>query len=161
MGSIDGIASLSYSDQGEVVDRVGTGQWPKRIVHMVLPEGVHLTVYRWKNYLDLRLSMEYIQGMDGGCGNFNGNPADDTTAAIISCVGARVPEQDLLFTNTAQVAVTNEMEEMLQSCQVYDQAMNTCRQQLPSSTRQVVLSCVFDVCYGAKHHAQETVKTYY
>merc|ERR1712107_204769 len=49
-------AILTYDAEGELVDSAA-GIWSKHVVHMRLPLDVHITVFRWKNYLDLRIRM--------------------------------------------------------------------------------------------------------
>merc|ERR1719210_2519675 len=106
--------TINYNTQGTLVDKA-TSEFQRHIVHLSLPMGDHMEVLRWDNYLDLRIRMPKVDGMDGACGNFNGNAADDTTTAIIARVGARVAPSDLLFDHEANVVVTQEMHMMLQN----------------------------------------------
>merc|ERR1719291_1602643 len=157
-----GLGTISYSAQGRLVDRA-TARWPKRAVHMSLNTGVQITVFRWKNYLDLSIDMTRIEGMDGACGNFNGNAADDTTQLIMARVGVRVNAGERMFTHHANVVVTPEMATMIErDCpqQTWSHAHGLCRKQMPSVATQEVTSCIFDECFGMLDHAQQTAKRY-
>merc|ERR1712060_774893 len=87
--SIGGFATLTYNSVGNLPD-AAAGVWSKHVVHMALPLGVQVTVFRWKNYIDLRIRMPRQPDQDGACGNWNGNPGDDSTVAIQGRVGVRV-----------------------------------------------------------------------
>jgi len=157
-----GLGTVTYSSQGRLVDRA-TSRWPKRAVHMSLHTGVQITVFRWKNYLDLQIEMTQIDGMDGACGNFNLNPSDDTTRQIMRRVGVRVAPGASMFTHEANVVVTPEMATMIQrDCpeQTRSEAHSLCQKQMPGAVEQKVLSCVFDQCFGMLDHAQQTAKRY-
>merc|ERR1711963_866035 len=95
--NLDGIATLTDN---------AAGIWPKHIVHMDLPKGVSITVYRWANYMDLRIQMPAQPGQDGSCGNNNGDAADDSTEQIQKRVGVRVAEGELLFKHHAAIEFT-------------------------------------------------------
>merc|ERR1712203_367451 len=50
--NIGGYATLTYNAEGNLVD-AAAGVWEKHVVHMHLPLGVEIIVFRWKNYIDL------------------------------------------------------------------------------------------------------------
>jgi len=159
----NGLGTVTYSEQGEVVDKAGTGRWPKRIVHMSLPQGVDIMVFRWKNYLDMKIVTVKIDGMDGACGNFNADPSDDTTLAIMGRVGARVSRGDLLFSHHAHVVVSDEMRTMLRmNCHAdkRNRAESSCRTTIRGASDEEITSCMYDECFGQMEHAQETAKQY-
>jgi len=158
----NGLGTVTYSQQGQLVYRA-TSRWPKRIVHMSLPQGVDITVFRWKNYLDMKIVTVKIDGMDGACGNFNSDPSDDTTLAIMGRVGARVARGDLLFNHHANVVVSDEMRTMLRmNCDASkrSQAESSCRTTIHNSGEEEITSCMYDECFGQMEHAQETAKQY-
>lgn len=62
-------AKITYSTAGKLVDKATEMFDERHIVHMELPLGVRLTVLRWGNYVDFRLSMKPQPDQDGGCGN--------------------------------------------------------------------------------------------
>jgi len=161
--SVAGLATLTYDSLGALPDEAQS-KYTKRIVHMELPDGVTFTVYRWQNYLDLKLEMDPVEGgQDGSCGNFNGDPTDDTTEAIFHRIGARVGPGDMLLRHRADIKFTPEMEQMLSTCPG-DQLVQgelECRQELPQTASSIeVNSCVFDFCFGMNEHALKIAQTF-
>merc|ERR1719188_2513592 len=73
------------------------GHLDKHIVHIALKEGVKVEVMRWSNHVNVRITMAARPGQDGHCGNFNGNPGDDTQDAIRARIGLGVPQGESLF----------------------------------------------------------------
>jgi hypothetical protein len=160
---VGGIARIVYNGQGELVDEAAS-QWKTRAVHISLPKGIEMTIFRWGNYLDLKITMSKLEGQDGSCGNFNGDPSDDTTAKIFERIGARVPEGELLFNKRADIIFTHEEREMLRTqCPAADlvKAEMACRKELGSATGELQRdACVFDTCFGMNEHALRSAKTY-
>jgi len=148
---------LSYNGQGKLVDNA-QGHLEKHIVHMDLPLGVHLQIMRWANHLNLRVTMApRAGGQDGLCGNFNANAADDSTAAIKARIGQRVPANELLFNHPAQVGPGGQIR-TIADCeqQKRDHAMEICKGDQPDvDKKQLVESCIFDVCFGGDQYAAE------
>jgi hypothetical protein len=161
--SIDnGLATIVHDDQGQLVDEAAS-QFKRHMVHISLPLGIQLTVFRWTNYLDLDLRMPKLPGgVDGSCGNFNGDPADDSTQAIFSRVGARVKEGELLFRERATFGFTSEEYAMLKTCATLPVAEKKCRAELENShpTQPELYACMFDYCFGMNEHALRTARTY-
>merc|ERR1712146_738661 len=89
---------VAYNDQGELVDGA-MGHLQRHIVHVSLPGGGKVEVMRWSNHINVRITMAPRPGqdIDGHCGNFNGNAADDTTDAIRTRVGMGVSQAESLF----------------------------------------------------------------
>lgn len=159
-----GIGTIRYDSVGELVD-TAQSNYTRRIVHMELPQDVSMDVFRWENYLDLKINMPPIPGLDGSCGNFNGNTMDDTTEAIFGRVGARVPPGESLFNHQVTVPVTEEMAEMLRrTCgpKNLQAAETACRSALAVElqTTDLMNSCLFDECFGMNEHAQRTARTF-
>jgi len=154
--SIPGLAHLTYSDQGELVDKAQT-EYPKRIVHMDLPMGLKIDVMRWPNYLDLRIVMPSQGNMDGSCGNFNGDPSDDTTEAIIQRLGDKIETSDFLFDRLAPQTISDEMKAMLEH-----ECTGLKRQEAKSACQhlQYTEACEYDVCFGMNAHARKQALTY-
>jgi len=72
---------------------------PLKSLQVRLPLGVTLTVNRWPYHVDIEVSMpKPTTPQDGICGNFNGDPLDDS-AEMISARGAasQVATEELLF----------------------------------------------------------------
>eukprot|EP00443_Scrippsiella_acuminata_P071366 CAMPEP_0115504922 /NCGR_PEP_ID=MMETSP0271-20121206/70281_1 /TAXON_ID=71861 /ORGANISM="Scrippsiella trochoidea, Strain CCMP3099" /LENGTH=406 /DNA_ID=CAMNT_0002934139 /DNA_START=1 /DNA_END=1221 /DNA_ORIENTATION=- len=148
---------LSYNGEGKLVDNA-QGHLEKHIVHMDLPLGVHLQVMRWANHLNVRISMTPREGgQDGSCGNFNGNVADDSTAAIKSRIaGQRVAPSDLLFNVPAQVGPGGQHVTIADCAQAKrDHAMEVCKAQQPAAEGKLLESCIFDVCFAGEQYAGE------
>merc|ERR1719215_2450823 len=161
-GSYSGAGfSVRYDDQGEVPDVVPEGN-DKRVVHMDLPLGVKVTVFQWKNYLDVQIEMSKQPGHDGVCGNFNGNAGDDSTQSIMARVGARVRPSQTLLSGTALIEWTPQMDKMMRvECAAGTRAAGhaKCTQYL-GAAGNVVNSCTFDYCFGMNVHARRHAKTY-
>merc|ERR1719476_1018073 len=69
-----GVAKMRYDSQGALVDQAQS-KYPRHIVHIDFPEGLHLQVMRWANHLNIKVTMQpRVEGQDGACGNFNNNP---------------------------------------------------------------------------------------
>jgi len=161
--SIGGV-TLTYDGIGELVDNAAS-KWTKNIVHMALPRGISLTVYRWGNYLDLRIQMQPLPGgQDGSCGNFNGDATDDTTQAIFERIGARIGQGEMLFTQRAPIEFTKQMEEMLRNdCTADDliASQQKCQKELPQAASTMMMnSCIYDQCFGKNEHALRSAEVY-
>lgn len=161
---LEDLAVIDYSDQGLLVDEA-TSIWQKRVVHMHLPLGVQLTVFRWANYVDLRLVMQPQPNQDGSCGNFNSDPSDDTTQAIFSRIGARVPKGELLFQHRAEVNFTEVEQKLLAMCahDRFQAAEHACMKELAQNPRPgnpvLAKSCMLDYCFGSNEHVLRLVKS--
>merc|ERR1719464_624193 len=100
--SIAGVADLSYNGQGTVLQK-GRGGKALHIVHIKVndgtAEGIVIQINRWMeagegHYINVRITMHAQPGQDGHCGNFNGNPADDTRPMVRQRLGTTgVPPQ--------------------------------------------------------------------
>jgi len=155
---LKGIASITYSTDGKLVDKA-TSDFQRHIVHMELPMGIRLTILRWGNYLDFRLAMAPQGGMDGACGNFNGDPTDDATEAVFQRLGARVPDSELLFKGRAPFKLSEVEEKLLDLCSstTMARAREECPKQLAGvrdapQDQNALKSCYLDVCFGSNEH---------
>jgi hypothetical protein len=88
---------------------------PLKNLHVRLPLGVKLTVNRWPHHIDIEITMpKPTTPQDGICGNFNGDPTDDT-AEMMSARGAvsQVATEELLFpsSNFEYVGCFHDMTE--------------------------------------------------
>jgi hypothetical protein len=164
--SLDGgLATIKHDDQGTLVDQAAS-KFDRHMIHIDLPMNIKLTVFRWTNYLDLDLRMPKLDGgVDGSCGNFNGNAADDTTQQIFQRVGARVATDSLLFRSRAGVPFSSEEYDMLQTCHVLAEAKQKCQTSLAKDLGATVPvdelhACMFDECFGMNEHALHTARTF-
>jgi len=122
-------------------------------VHMVeawMPRLVHLTVNRWAKHIDAIIRMvQQPGGQDGHCGNFNGNPNDDTKELIDERAGALVLAEASLFPSGS---------ERLADCPFANsaEARKLCEAAFAATdAKEQVEACVFDVCFGGKEFAEE------
>jgi len=148
---------LSYTGDGQLVDDAQS-HLVKHIVHMELPLGVHLQVMRWANHVNVRITMVAREGgQDGSCGNFNGDPHDDSTAAIKQRIGMRVPQEELLFHAPVQVGPGGQRVTIVDCAQAKrDHAMKICKGSQPEvGGGQLLDSCIFDVCFGGDQYAAQ------
>jgi len=149
---------LAYNGQGNLVDDAQS-HLVKHIVHMDLPLGVQLQVMRWANHINVRITMTpRVEGLDGSCGNFNGNADDDSTAAIEARIGGqRVPVGELLFHSPAQVNANGAPQRTIADCAQAkrDHASAICKRSQPSAGGVLLDSCIFDVCFGGDQYAAE------
>merc|ERR1719223_347436 len=158
------IRSCLFWGDAHLVDEAAS-VWTTRAVHLSLPKGVHMTIFRWGNYLDMKITMPELDGgVDGSCGNFNGNPADDTPAEIFKRIGARVTDGQLMFSSDAVVHVSDEEETMLETqcpSNTLQSARSQCTKELPAgATDGQHTACQFDVCFGMNEHALRSAKNY-
>jgi len=160
---IGNIATIDYNGNGQLVDEAAS-VWTERAVHLSLPEGVHMTVFRWGNYLDMKITMPKLAGgVDGSCGNFNDDASDDTPTAIFQRVGARLTHGDTLFSTPLVVDISSEEKEMIRiQCPKHTlaDARHLCTQQIVGATPAQVESCSFDVCFGMNEHALRSAKNF-
>jgi len=93
----DGLMYARYHNEAEVVRTGGTHDKIKGL-DIMLPLGVRITVNRYRSHLDVLVNMHQVPGgLDGHCGNFNGDDSDDTTKLIGERMGAPVARVDNLF----------------------------------------------------------------
>jgi hypothetical protein len=144
-----GVGTVTYSDQGDLVDGA-MGHLQKHIVHASLPGGVKVDVMRWSNHINVRITMAPDAGQDGHCGNFNGNPADDTTEAIRARIGLGVPQAESLF--RAYVPAVPGKKETLADCPA---AKKVQAQQACQAAGRTDESCVFDACFAGSQYVNE------
>jgi len=157
-------ASITYNTDGTLVDGA-TKEFQRHIIHMQLPSDVRLTILRWNNYVDFRLSMRKTGDVDGACGNFNGNPSDDSTELVFQRDGARVRQEELLFSHRTDVRVTDTVLKLLEICppEQLRKAKAECQQEmseaLGAQAPEIQLkSCYLDVCFGSNEHALQLAK---
>mmetsp|Transcript_127188 Transcript_127188/g.368236 ORF Transcript_127188/g.368236 Transcript_127188/m.368236 type:complete len:143 (+) Transcript_127188:757-1185(+) len=125
---------------------------------MTLPSGVLIEVFRWRNYIDLRLTMSRQPQQDGACSNFDGSASDDTTEAVLSRTGFWVPDEDLMFDRRERVAWTETEAKLMADCP--DSSKTRARKECVGDlagfrgttlTTEMQL-CMLDICYGKEAH---------
>jgi len=163
-----GFVRLSFNRTNEHIDD-GQTNFPVKMVRARMPRLVHLTVNRWARHIDAIIQMvQQPGGQDGHCGNFNGNPDDDTKELINERVGAPVPEGMSLFPshqNLGSETVTSQSEASLADCseEVKARAQQLCEASFNNEgiarTEEGMQACVFDVCFGGEEFAGEDAAT--
>jgi len=155
-----GPITVVYNDYGTLVDDAQS-HLEKRIVHIGSsashPEvDVHLQIMRWANHLNVRVTMSpQVNGQDGTCGNFNRDPSDDSTSAIMTRLNGRVPMSEMLFHRKTQA--TGQVTKTIADCEMSkrDHAVKLCKEAEPSAGGVLLDSCVFDVCFGGDQYAAQ------
>mmetsp|Transcript_127190 Transcript_127190/g.368245 ORF Transcript_127190/g.368245 Transcript_127190/m.368245 type:complete len:143 (+) Transcript_127190:757-1185(+) len=131
---------------------------------MTLPSGVLIEVFRWRNYIDLRLTMSRQPQQDGACSNFDGSASDDTTEAVLSRTGFWVPDEDLMFDRRERVAWTETEAKLMESCpdSTKARARRECVGDLArfrgSTLTTEMQLCMLDICYGKEAHVLRTAE---
>jgi len=157
-----GGATVSYDSQGELVDGA-QAKLDRHIVHFSFPaRGLHLEIFRWANHINVRVTLKVTPGMsvDGSCGNANNDQADDTKEAIVARIGARIPVDELLFRQPAEVSGTPPQQKTIADCELHERehAMSLCRAKEPNAAGVLLDACVFDVCFaGDQYAAQDAI----
>jgi len=144
---------------GEVLQQGRQGK-QMHVVHVKLPQYVELQINRWNepgegDYLNIKITMYVEPGQDGHCGNFNGDPNDDTRPLIRSRIGTTgVDPQFLLFRTKTPVVAPDRPD--LNNCptEKANHARDICSQ--ASKNGMASKECMTDVCFGGDHFAQLT-----
>jgi len=94
----NGLVHAKYHKQAEIVKDGTRGVG----IDIDLPEGMHLTVNRWKQSLAAIVHMCRPESkIEGQCGNFNGDASDDARL-IAGRDGQRTDESEFLFSRPVQ-----------------------------------------------------------
>jgi hypothetical protein len=155
----DPFVSMVTDSSGEVMQPGREGK-QMHVVHVKLPKFVSLQINRWNepgegDYINVKITMPAQPAQDGHCGNFNGNPADDTRLAIRGRIGKNgVLEAELLFKVKTPVAQPNRPD--LNDCPApkAERAREVCAAQ--SSGGMASKDCMIDVCFGGEKFAAMT-----
>jgi hypothetical protein len=152
-----GPAFLEYNSEASLVDEE-QGDLEKHVVHVSLNLGdkgkAHFEIFRWANHLNVRLLMPAI-GQDGVCGNFNGDPVDDSTEAITGRFNGdvKVNPAGLLFREPTRTS--NVVHKTIADCELEkrEHAMKLCKQSQGNQEQYLMDACIFDVCFGGDQYA--------
>jgi len=80
---LPGLLVANFGAADSSIDRNLAGVLPIKTLRAQLPLGVRLTVNRWPRHMDAMISMaQQPGGQDGHCGNYDGDPEDDTAEGI-------------------------------------------------------------------------------
>mmetsp|Transcript_104167 Transcript_104167/g.301355 ORF Transcript_104167/g.301355 Transcript_104167/m.301355 type:complete len:468 (-) Transcript_104167:154-1557(-) len=95
-----GLGQITYNDRGQLVD-ASMSKFPRHIVRVDLPDGLSMQVMRWSHHVNLRITLPRpAGGLDGHCGNFNGDASDDTYHDIQARLSAPISDEELLFASS-------------------------------------------------------------
>jgi len=153
--------SIVYNDEGDYLQQGREGK-QLRVVTVSLPMGVSLQINRWDelgegDYVNLKIFQHGpLPNQDGQCGNFNGDPEDDSRAALKQRLGsssAWVADEDLLFKERTPVMKTADPS--IDDCAAdrMPQAERLCGAQSPNGIPEK--ECIIDVCFGGDQFAVE------
>lgn len=146
-------------ENGEILQPSREGK-KLHVVHVKLPLNVDLQINRWNepsegDYINAQITMPPQPEQDGHCGNFNGDPSDDTRPLIRDRVGtAGVDPEDLLFHVKTPVRQPNRPD--LNDCptEKADRARDLCASK--SKNHMASQDCMIDVCFGGEKFADLT-----
>jgi len=122
--SVPGTLAMKYDSTGALLQK-GRGGLAKHIIHAKIfggsPEGILVQVNRWTqanegNYINAKITMKPIPGMDGHCGNYNGNAADDDRLQVRQRVGTTGVEQGPQFLFDVKTPVTTANRPDINNC---------------------------------------------
>jgi len=152
-----GLGKITYSSEGNLVD-TAMQSFERHIVHVDLPNNLHIQVMRWSHHVNVRITMPAAPGgQDGHCGNFDGNSADDTTSAIAARMGNGCAQSESLFLTfiayqTGKVMTLNDCPPQKQA-----EAKAECLRQRPglAALAADLNACTFDGCIAGKQYAAQ------
>lgn len=164
---LKGFVRVNFNTSDQHID-VGQGNFPVKMIQAQMPRLVHVKVNRWAKHIDAIIRMvQQPDGQDGHCGNFNGNPDDDTKELIDARMGAPVPAELSLLPPQANgsIANTSSNEASLADCPTETKAKahklceETFMEQSNAVTQELMDACIFDVCFGGADFAEEDAVT--
>jgi len=125
-------------------------------VDLELPLGITMTLNRWKEHLDLLITMSPLEGgQDGHCGNLNGDIEDDDAKSIRRREGGPLSPTSSLFPADPMehLSAEHSAAKTVDDCppEVRKKAEARCADVVPALH---VPSCVFDVCFGGGAYVQ-------
>merc|ERR1719331_168371 len=157
--SVPNLFSMTYDNTGVLLQKGRSGK-AKHIVHVNLPTGIIVQVNRWTEaaegeYINAKITMKAIPGMDGHCGNFNGNTADDDRLQVRSRVGTTGVEQGPQFLFDAKTPVTQGNRPDINNCPpaTLETAKADCKKKYGGFIPP--MHCLLDYCFAGKEIAMQ------
>merc|ERR1712241_1154214 len=162
--AVPGMLEMKYDSTGALLQK-GRNGLAKHIVHTKIlgggtPEGILVQVNRWAqanegNYINAKIIMKPIAGMDGHCGNYNGNAADDDRLQVRSRVGTTGVAQGPEFLFDAKTPVTTGNRPDINNCPpaTLDAAKADCKQKYGGFIPP--MHCLLDYCFAGKAIAMQ------
>eukprot|EP00428_Durinskia_dybowskii_P060643 CAMPEP_0170381788 /NCGR_PEP_ID=MMETSP0117_2-20130122/14596_1 /TAXON_ID=400756 /ORGANISM="Durinskia baltica, Strain CSIRO CS-38" /LENGTH=542 /DNA_ID=CAMNT_0010637383 /DNA_START=138 /DNA_END=1763 /DNA_ORIENTATION=- len=148
-----GLGTIRYNGEGELVDNAMINL-KKFIVHVDFPKyHLHIQIMRWSHHINVRISCPLLPGgLDGHCGNYNGNPDDDGTEEILARVGTSIPPDESLFRIPMPY---HDVGRRGLDCEPSreQEAREKCQVARPHIAPDELEACIFDVCNGGTRYA--------
>jgi len=150
------LGNIVYTQRDDLID-ADMKRWstdPPVAVDAQFPDGFSIEVFRWDNHINVRIKMRRVEGIDGHCGTFNGNPADDTPEAIVGRLGRSVDMSNSLFINS-YLPFKAGSSETVEDCEwsTRQAAEATCREKNVAAS--VLDACIFDLCFARNRYAAQ------
>jgi hypothetical protein len=154
---------VTTDGEGDILQRGRQGK-AMHVVHVKLPLGVTLQINRWNepgegDYINVKLDMSPQPNQDGHCGNFNGDPSDDSRLQVRARIGTTgVSPNNLLFSVKTPVKAPNRPD--LNDCPAEraQHARTVCAQRDPRG--MATIECMIDDCFGGDAFADEDAGNY-
>lgn len=147
-----GSGKIVYNSQGALVDQA-MAFLPHKVVHMELPDSLHMQVNRWPNFINAKISMTQQDSQDGVCGNFNGNSGDDMGKELHRRFGQGVAVGELLFAHPIPLHVPQKQpSEKRCGGEVRKRAEEICRKEELHAGWSYA-ECLGDVCDAHTEHS--------
>jgi hypothetical protein len=156
--------NIQYNSMGSTMQKSRINK-QLHVLHINLGQGMQVQVNEWNepgegSYINVKIMMPQglAPGVDGHCGNFNGNPADDARLMVRARVGQQgVNAGELMFpggktpinpSNRPDIndCDQNKLEAAKDKCKKAEKRWN------PS------MGCLVDVCFGGGGFAQEDIE---
>jgi len=158
----DPMIEMHTDGSGEIMQASRQGK-ELHVVHVKLPYFIDLQINRWNEpgegeYINVKITMSKQPGQDGHCGNFNGDPSDDTRPMIRSRIGTNGVESNLMFRTKTPVKAPNRPD--LNDCPVEKaaHAREVCAARDPNGMASK--ECMIDVCFGGDAFAEHDAGNY-
>merc|ERR1712151_331509 len=121
---LPGVFSVSYNAHGKILQPHRELGKDLKVLHFHFDaHGIFMQINQWTNpkegyFVNLLVEMDALPGMDGHCGNFNGNPQDDDRLKIRERLGWNgVPQEELIgFHVKTQIETTHNGMETISHC---------------------------------------------
>lgn len=153
--------SVVYDAEGEYLQEGRQGK-ELRVVKVSLPMGVSMQINRWNepgegDYMNVKIFLSGpLPNQDGQCGNFNGDPEDDSRAALKQRLGsssAWVADEDLLFKERTPVVKTADPSIDDCAADKMPLAEKLCGKASWNGIPEK--ECIIDVCFGGEQFAAQ------
>jgi len=113
---LDGVFTVTFNDHGKILQPHRELGKNLKVLHFHFVQfGIFMQINQWTNpeegfFVNLLVEMDALPGMDGHCGNFNGNPADDDRLEIRKRLGYNGVEQGELIGFHHKTPIDNTFE---------------------------------------------------